>query len=180
MLGCAICPPGYTIRPAKPAEVARLPKLEEATAAMFPEAIFPARFHACTVSLARLAAAQVRQNLWVSLDREKQLVGFALLEIPEGTALLAQIDVLQEHGRKGLGRAMLGQAADKAHALGHAWLYLTTFREIPWNEPFYAKLGFTEVAEAELPAIISRILREERAQIAHPRLAMRLSLPKRG
>ena len=170
------CPAGYSIRLAEPDEIDRLSAVEQATAALFPEEILPARFHSCTVPREMLATAQSLQNLWVSLDGCGQVVGFALLHFLGNTALLAQIDVLQKHGRKGLGRGMIACAAEKAAAKGYEWLYLTTFRTIPWNEPFYRKLGFAEAAEAELPPVIAQILREERTWLTHPRLAMRLAL----
>jgi hypothetical protein len=37
--------------------------------------------------------------------------------------------------------------ADHARTLGLTSLTLTTFRDVPWNAPFYAKLGFEYVAE---------------------------------
>jgi hypothetical protein len=38
---------------------------------------------------------------------------------------------------------------------------LTTFRDIPWNAPFYARLGFHELTDCELtPALQARVVEE--------------------
>lgn len=47
-----------------------------------------------------------------------------------------------EHGRRGIGGALVGSVCDWARASGIASVTLTTYREIPWNEPFYRRLGF--------------------------------------
>ena len=62
-------------------------------------------------------------------------VGFALVEVLGGIALLAELDVLPALGRRGIGRRLIAAARDWAEARGHDALYLTTFAEIPWNAP---------------------------------------------
>lgn len=57
---------------------------------------------------------------------------------------LHQLAVHPDHGRQGLGTALL--AAVFARAAGRA-VTLTTFRNIPWNEPWYRERGFTEVVD---------------------------------
>ena len=42
---------------------------------------------------------------------------------------------------KGIGRRLIACVADRP-AKGLASLTLTTFRDVPWNAPFYARLGF--------------------------------------
>ncbi|NJK89579.1 MAG: hypothetical protein HC923_09370 [Myxococcales bacterium] len=54
---------------------------------------------------------------------------------------------------------------------------LSTFREPPFNAPFYARLGFSEVVEYHGPA---RRLRENEARAGFPmrsRVVMSLDLP---
>jgi hypothetical protein len=40
-------------------------------------------------------------------------------------------------------------------------ILLSTFRDIEWNAPFYAKLGFQILAEVELTAGFQQIRRKE-------------------
>ncbi|MFI9386890.1 GNAT family N-acetyltransferase [Kutzneria sp. NPDC052558] len=71
-------------------------------------------------------------------------VGFAYVgEVDDGLHL-HQLAVHPDHGRQGLGTALL--SAVFARAAGRA-VTLTTFRHIPWNEPWYRARGFTAVTD---------------------------------
>ena len=67
----------------------------------------------------------------------------------ESHAHLAQISVHPDHGRRGVGRALLEAAAERAALKGHGSLTLTTYADLPWNGPFYARHGFVEVPADE-------------------------------
>ena len=73
---------------------------------------------------------------------------------------------------------MIGYVAEQAREKGYTSLTLTTFRDVPWNAPLYARLGFEMLADETL----SPELREKRAEeVAHGqtyerRCAMRLML----
>ena len=77
---------------------------------------------------------------------------------------------------KGIGRRLIACVADHARKRGLASLTLTTFRDVPWNAPFYARLGF------EMITTLTPELREKREEeTAHglaydARCAMRLPL----
>ena len=70
-------------------------------------------------------------------------VGFVCVELVDGAPHIWQLSVLPEHGRRGVGRALLQAACDWARAEGFATVTLTTYRDVPWSTPFYATLGFT-------------------------------------
>lgn len=55
---------------------------------------------------------------------------------------------------------------------------LTTFRDVPWNAPFYARAGFRELAAAELSPELAELVREEAARGLDPerRVVMRCPL----
>ncbi|MFC0545614.1 GNAT family N-acetyltransferase [Kutzneria chonburiensis] len=71
-------------------------------------------------------------------------VGFAYVGDVDDGLHLHQLAVHPDHQRRGLGTALL--AAVFRRAAGRA-VTLTTFRHIPWNAPWYAARGFTEVIE---------------------------------
>ena len=54
---------------------------------------------------------------------------------------------------------------------------LTTFEDLPWNAPFYQRLGFRKLTEDELTAPIATLLERERAVGMIRRVAMRYSVP---
>ena len=95
-----------------------------------------------------LRAAFVEQVLWVAVDRSGTPVGqLTGVEGPDGL-LIAQIDVLPEYQRQGHGRRLIAAAEAEARSRDLPFLWLRTFRDIPWNAPFYRSLGFEETEGA--------------------------------
>jgi GNAT superfamily N-acetyltransferase len=84
----------------------------------------------------------------VAIDDTGELVGYARVELVDDHAHLEQLSVLPEHGGQGIGTALLDAVARWAGALGHEEITLTTFRDVPFNAPLYAKRGYVEVPEA--------------------------------
>ena len=54
-----------------------------------------------------------------------------------------------EHAGRGIGRALLRAGCDWAAARGYPELTLATYRDVPWNGPFYASEGFVEVGPVD-------------------------------
>jgi GNAT superfamily N-acetyltransferase len=72
------------------------------------------------------------------------IVGFVhVLEI-DGIAHLEQISVLPQVGRRGYGRSLVEAAMDESRRRGYEQLSLRTYADVPWNAPFYARVGFVE------------------------------------
>jgi len=104
-------------------------------------------------------------------------VGFVSIEPVDGEAHIAQLSVLPELGRLGIGRSLLDGAIRWAQGQGLAGITLTTFRDVPWNAPFYVRVGFIEVVDpAPGLAAIREEERERGLDAMGPRLAMRLPL----
>ena len=74
-------------------------------------------------------------------------VGFVHVLLIDGHAHLEQLSVLPELQRRGIGAALTRAAMAEARAQGFDRLSLCTYRDVPWNGPFYRGLGFTEVTE---------------------------------
>jgi len=72
-------------------------------------------------------------------------VGFALSRPVDDTLYLDQVSVDPAHGRRGIGRALVERTAEEARAVGFRSVTLSTFRDLPWNGPFYRSIGFREV-----------------------------------
>lgn len=167
----------YAVVAARPSDVPALPVIERAAARLLAGQVPPALLEEAT-SVDVLGRAQAEGRLLVALDGEVP-VGFALVEIiaPRRTHL-AEIDVLPSHGRRGIGASLVRAVRDAAAHRGDAEVTLTTFRDVPWNMPFYARLGFVEIPPAERDAALETILRDEATRGLEParRLAMRLDL----
>lgn len=164
------------IRPANPEDIATLAAVEQSAASIFPPGTIPDALRSDSVPVSLLAEALAKGFLWVAAHGRGGTVGFALLREEEGLALLAEMDVSPEHGRKGLGQNLVAAVADKAREMGHAALYLTTFSHVPWNMPFYARLGFTVLDAKGMPPVMEGILAAERERGMQNRVAMRLEL----
>jgi len=99
--------------------------------------------------------------LWVAVDGSDTPVGFAYVDIISRQPHLDELDVHPDHGRRGIGAELVRAVIDWARENGYTRLTLTTFRDVPWNLPFYAKLGFRVLGEDELAPELRQIVDEE-------------------
>ena len=102
-------------------------------------------------------------------------VGFAALTVLDGGVHLEELSVDPAYGRRGLGSALLEGVCAYAREAGSAAVTLTTFRDVPFNAPFYASRGWREWPRKEWgPQMRAQWRAEEEAGIAvAPRVAMR-------
>jgi GNAT superfamily N-acetyltransferase len=110
---------------------------------------------------------------WVTVDDDDRPIAYLLALWVDGVAHIEQVSVDPAHAGHGLGAALIEHAADWARAHGSPALTLTTFADVPWNAPYYERLGFRPLTELT-PGL--RAIRDEEA--AHgldewPRIAMR-------
>ena len=126
---------------------------------------------------ARWEDAAAHNRAFLAIDDDGTPIAFAALaRLPEGDALLEQLSVRRPFMRRGVGRALVQRALEWARQQEHAWLWLTTYMHVPWNRPYYERMGFHCVNEPECPRSVSEILEEERAALPQPtqRTAMRI------
>ena len=90
-----------------------------------------------------------------------------------GPLELRAAERFRSRARRGVGRALIVAVARWAKGCGDTDLVLSTFRDVPWNAPYYERLGFVEVSEAEYTASM-RSLREDEAKAM--RIASRVVL----
>jgi GNAT superfamily N-acetyltransferase len=102
-------------------------------------------------------------------------VAYLLVDVVDGNGHVEQVSVHPDHARQGWGRALLDAVDRWAVQRGLSALTLTTYADVPWNAPYYARLGFGIVAEADLSEGLRRIgAREEASGLtAWPRVVMR-------
>jgi GNAT superfamily N-acetyltransferase len=96
--------------------------------------------------------------LWIATSPRGHVTGFALMEIKRDIALIEQLSVLDRWQGHGFGTALIERCAATARALGHEPLYLTTYRDVAWNKPFYQRRGFTEVPRGALDRTLRGVL----------------------
>ncbi|MFI5495436.1 GNAT family N-acetyltransferase [Actinoplanes sp. NPDC051859] len=92
---------------------------------------------------------------WVVVGDADTPVAFVLVELVDGLAHVEQVSVDPAYARRGLGRDLLDHVGRWAAGQGLPAVTLTTFRGVPWNGPYYARLGFVEVAaDARGPELV--------------------------
>lgn len=112
---------------------------------------------------------------WVVTDPDDQPIGYIILEELDGRAHIEQVTVHPAYARRGIGAALIDEAARWAAAKGWDELTLTTFADVPWNAPYYSRLGFTLLPEPDWDVgMRRRIAREaEHGLDAWPRVVMK-------
>jgi GNAT superfamily N-acetyltransferase len=131
-----------------------------------------------TSPIEKLEAAARDGRLWVAADAGGAVVGFALATVVGGNAHLDEIDVHPEHGRRGIGHALIDAVIAWARLRRHRALTLNTMRDVPWNAPYYARLGFVVLSDDALPAALAELrrLEVEHGLPGEQRVSMRLEL----
>jgi len=150
----------YRVVPAPLEHVSLLPHIERAAAELFGDAVPPELLEHVTPESVFLAAQQ-DGTLWVALGPDDQPVGFARVVVTGARVHLAELDVLPAHGRRGVGTALVRAVDEWACSRHFTEITLTTYRDLPWNAPFYAGLGFSVVPESEWDAETRRRFEEE-------------------
>lgn len=97
------------------------------------------------------------RQIVVAVGADESCVGFVMFE-PQPTRFYVQeLDVLSSHAGQRIGAALIEQVAQLARVQQITQLILSTFREVPWNAPYYRRLGFHDIQEADLDtALIAR------------------------
>ncbi|WP_103532703.1 GNAT family N-acetyltransferase [Streptomyces sp. SM11] len=119
---------------------------------------------------------------WVATDplsaTGDRPLGYVLADPVDDALHIEQVSVAPASARRGIGRALIAHLAALAASRGMAALTLTTFTEVPWNAPYYARIGFRILTEGELTDGL-RAIRAEEAQHGldrWPRVCMRREL----
>jgi GNAT superfamily N-acetyltransferase len=138
------------LRSARRDDLPAVRELERAAGAAFRDLGMTAVADDELPSITELAAFQEDGRAWVITDDADRPVAYLLIEVVDGNAHVEQVSVHPDHARQGLGKTLLDTAAAWAAERGLAALTLTTYSEVPWNAPYYERLGFQIMAEAQI------------------------------
>jgi GNAT superfamily N-acetyltransferase len=161
------------VRPARADELPVLQRIERRAGAPFGEVGMTAVADHEPPSLEHLAGYQRAGRAWVAQD-DGHPIGYLLLDVLAGAAHIEQVSVDPAYARRGVGRALIETVADWARARALDTMTLTSFEHVPWNAPYYARLGFVVLPEHEQPPELRAIRCAEAARglDAWPRVAM--------
>jgi GNAT superfamily N-acetyltransferase len=169
----------YRIRPAHAAEAEALREIERAAGQSFASVGYPDVAQHEPTPAAALRDAATDGALFVAVTSSDNPVGFLLCTEIDGDLYVQELAVHPDHAGHRLAVPLLTAAEDLARSLGLPALSLTTFRTVPWNAPYYARLGFHEMSDNQIgPSLRLVIARQQAAGLdVANRVAMRRYLP---
>lgn len=86
---------------------------------------------------------------WVA-ELDGRVCGYALADWYDGAAHLEQVTIYPDYAGRGVGSMLVDTVAAWGRERGATELTLLTFRDVPWNGPYYRRLGFVAVPDDEL------------------------------
>jgi GNAT superfamily N-acetyltransferase len=98
---------------------------------------------------------------WVATAVDGQVVAFLVARRLDGGLHVEEVAVVPEHGGHGLATSLLDTMLEWARKNSLQRVTLTTFRDVPWNRPFYERRGFGCIPTDELTAVLDALLDEE-------------------
>jgi GNAT superfamily N-acetyltransferase len=151
------------VRLAGRADLHLLPAIERMANHRFREFGLGQVYDRCFITAEDFETRQHCGFLWVAVTERDRPIGFATCSQIDDVAHLDEIDVLPQHGRRGIGTLLLRTVCAWARSAAYPAVTLSTTRGVPWNEPFYRRRGFREIAETAYTAGLRRLRAAETA-----------------
>jgi GNAT superfamily N-acetyltransferase len=105
----------------------------------------------------------VAGDVWVAVV-DGVVAGYVLSLVLDGTRHVEQVTVDPAFARRGIGARLLDHLGDP--------LTLTTFRDVPWNGPYYDRLGFRPITDLG-PELAEHVAHEAWLERIGPRVVLR-------
>ena len=163
----------WHVRAACAEDLPALPEIERAAATLFPPERIPDPDEVHGVE--ELAGYLEDGLLWVAAD-SRALMGYVMARELDGALHVYELAVEPRFGRQGIGTALMRRAVAEGELRRLPRVTLTTFEDLPWNAPFYRRLGFRVQDADALTDPLRRLLEGERAAGMTHRVAMCLDL----
>jgi GNAT superfamily N-acetyltransferase len=153
--------PAVRVRAAREDDLELLPVIQIAAGIAFREIGMVAIADADPLSRSALTAYQQAGHAWVAVTGEDIPAGFIVVDLIDGRAHIEQVSVHPHHARRGIGRMLINHVDRWAAGQGIDALTLSTFHAVPWNGPYYARLGFRDMAPGEITPGLAAVLDDE-------------------
>ena len=167
----------HTIRAASRADLDVIGELEVAAGQRFREIGLHRIADDPGPSAENLAPHLDQGTIWVA-ELGGEIVGYAVASVVDAEGHLDQVSVAPGAAGLGIGRELIETVHAWASGAGFPTVTLTTFVDVPWNGPYYERLGYRIVANDELGPELASIRAAETAAGLDvlPRAAMRIDL----
>ena len=140
----------FVVRRARQNDAAALPAIERSAAELFrtdPTLAWLADTDVASAAQHRHAIDNA--HVWVAETTSAQLAGFIRALDFDNLLHIEELSVSLAFQGLGVGRRLVLTAIEHARHEQLRAVTLTTFRDVPWNAPFYQRMGFVEVAPGE-------------------------------
>lgn len=154
-------PESYYIRSPRSSDIPLLEKVERSAAEVFLTVNLAFLLDQPTVDPYLLASMANSGHLWIAVDRFDQPIGFLGGQYLEGNFHIIEVSVGRSYQGRGIGKALMATMVDQIRAEGYKTITLTTYRDLPWNAPWYSRMGFVEVNPWDAGRSYEEILEEE-------------------
>lgn len=152
---------GFGIVPASTDTLKDVQALERLAASRFRGGPHGAIADSPPLELDELERLATRGGLWLATSKAAPIAAFIAWEPVGDDAYVIEVDVHPEAAGARLGAALLDHAARLAARRGLTRLLLRTFSDVPWNAPYYRKLGFRALVET--PVVLEAAAHHEAA-----------------
>lgn len=161
------------IRLASPDDVPKVAPLELAAGEVFRSIGMDAIADDPPIAEAVLLQAVEEQRLWVAVEYGV-LKAYLLGEFLPHSLHIDQVTVHPDAARRGLGALMIESVSADPRSKELGLITLTSFANVPWNAPYYERIGFLDIAESEWPEGVAEKVAADNAHglDAWPRVVM--------
>lgn len=174
--------PGVYLRPGRPSELAIARDIDDDATAAYAkvgiELVLPHEHPFVQDEEARWAAALADGRLLFACSPEGTPLGFIAFGLVDGKPYVHQISVRCSAARRGIGQLLMERVKRWSLAAGELWL--TTYRHVAFNRPWYERLGFRCEDPARGGPELRAIVAKENAALPAPdsRVVMRFRHPR--
>lgn len=160
-------------------EIHKVAPLELAAAEAFREIGMDAVADDEPLSESVLIQAAEERRFWVAVEYgvlKAYLVGDFLPQ----SLHVDQVTVHPDASRRGLGALMIESVSADPRSNERGRITLTSFANVPWNAPYYERIGFVEIAREDWPeGVAEKVDAEQGTSIAAwPRVVMQRVIPE--
>ena len=158
---CQVPGRGVCIRPGRLDDLAQLQRVEVLAGAAFAELGMRAIADDDPPGLEALSSYCNDGRLWVAAASQDQPVAYLIADVVDGAAHIEQVSVHPDWSGRRIGQALMVQLEHWAREQRLSAITLTTFRDVPWNAPYYQRVGFEALKDPELTPGLRRIREKE-------------------
>lgn len=102
---------------------------------------------------------------WLVEDATGRILGFCYAQVLADSLYLAEISTHPDARGMGVGRMLVKHTRQMAAQRGLSGVTLTTYRDVPWNAPWYQRQGFIALEPSLLGSELSDIVQHQAAAL---------------